>query len=422
MLLLTRDLLGPAVLVDGPRKIALHIPSRIAVHSHKHRHRRRVLLAEPLPDVGEAIYGGEVRAVCDQAADVGVVGEPGAAQVILDRLRDVVFVVERIAVRAGPGGDFAQKRLPVRPDEIRSLRIAGQKPRRVLGAGMAQQVLGQAGSRRVQVGNVGRDDIVGCVGVQPCHIRAVRAADQGSLRRRVHAVRLVGHDDVLQARVLNVDRDRDLSPSRRHSSDLVEGVGVELPTCEHIVLVGAADRPGGRLERVIRHQAPVVAGRVAFDAHRKDLMTRFAEDRGDVHLRPEVRIGLDAAGPAIWQVAAHPTQGVLDVVAEVVEGAPQRSRTGHGREEQRSEHRRGRERHPALEMRGLEIPAAPDPVTRPARSLIGRVSQQQQDEGRPAEDDDPDELIVPRQGHVGDQDNRQQEHAIDRPVVSEDIV
>ena len=50
------------------------------------------------------------------------------------------------------------------------------------------------------------------------------------------------------------------------------------------------------------------------------------------------------------------------------------------------------------------------------------MSQQQQDEGRPAEDDDPDELIVPRQGHVGDQDNRQQEHAIDRPVVSEDIV
>jgi len=80
------------------------------------------------------------------------------------------------------------------------------------------------------------------------------------------------------------------------------------------------------------------------------------------------------------------------------------------------------EQNAALQVRRLDVAATPDAMTEPARSLVGGVGQQQQHQGRGAEDNQRPKLVLKRQRHVGDQDDRQQKHAVDRPVVAEDVV
>ena len=61
-------------------------------------------------------------------------------------------------------------------------------------------------------------------------------------------------------------------------------------------------------------------------------------------------------------------------------------------------------------------------MAQPTGPLVRRVGQQQEDQGRRAEQDQGEILVVLGQGHVGGQNDGQQQDPVDSPVIAEDIV
>ena len=121
--------------------------------------------------------------------------ELAALEVVLDRLPNVVFVGEVVAVGVRPTRNLAEQRSAVGTDQSGALCVPGQKARRIVGAGVLEQPFGEVPAARNDVRHVCRDGVVLRVGAQCDDVGHGRpASQQRSLDVHGKSAGLTGHD------------------------------------------------------------------------------------------------------------------------------------------------------------------------------------------------------------------------------------